>query len=254
MSENWSTWIIGNTYDGPLGRRPDISFCYFSASQAVQFLATRDEYQQGAAFISYHTPPQHRLIAGLGRTARFVSLRELVKKARLSTFTGLDSSDFGFVPFEEKAHPITRSQRAFFHWADEQDLPHVYVHDNDHVWFSGFPRRMETHIFTEFLKISVFNVHDRTLRISRSDWAIIRKGLFRHGYTMNRSLCSYDKGIITYVLWTGIPEVTLLQTNAHSSLSLQSEKLVLTIMPNDTVRLQKETGRCPLTSDYGVLE
>ena len=253
MSENWSTWIIGNVDDGPSGRQSEISFCYYSVSQAVQFLAAHSEYQQGAAYISYASPPQHHLIAGLGRTVRFMSLREIVEKARLSTFTGLDGSNFGFVPCERQAHPVTRSGRTFFRWAHEHNLPHVFVHDNDHVWFGGFPRRMEKQIFAEFLKASVFRVHDRTLRISRSDWAIIRRGLFKHGYTMNRSLCSYNEGILTYVLWSGIPEVTLLGANPHISLSAESEKLTLTLMPNDEMLVQIETGGCPLTSKYGEL-
>jgi hypothetical protein len=252
MSENWSTWIIGHNDDLPQGRRSQISFCYYSVSQAVRFLAAQRDYRHGVACLSYYAP-RYKHIAGLGRSARRVALEKLVEKARLSTFTGLDTSDFVFVPCGKRALPATRSGTTLSQWAHERNLPDVNVHDNDHVWFCGFPRRMEKPIFMEFLKASVFDLSQRTPRVSRGDWARIRRGLFAHGFTLNRSLCSSAGGLFRFVLWAGIPEATLLRTNPKAPLGAVSEKLVLTVLPNDNLRVQTETGRCPLTSKYGKL-
>jgi hypothetical protein len=112
---------------------------------------------------------------------------------------------------------------------------------------------MEKKIFIEFLKVSPFNIDHRSPRISRGDWSRIRQGLFDHGYTLNRSLCSSANGIFTYVLWAGIPETTLLRTNPKKPLSMIPEKLVLTLCPDDEPRVQSAAGKCPLTREYGVL-
>jgi hypothetical protein len=112
---------------------------------------------------------------------------------------------------------------------------------------------MEKKIFIEFLKVSVFNIGHRFPRISRADWSRIRQGLFDHGYTLNRSLCSSAKGIFTYVLWGGIPEATLLRANPRKLLSMIPEKLVLTLCPDDELQVQSAASRCPLTKEYGIL-
>lgn len=127
------------------------------------------------------------------------------------------------------------------------------VHDNDHVWFCGFPQRMEKKIFIEFLKVSVFNIGHRSPHISRGNWSRIRQGLFDHGYTLNRSLCSSANGILTYVLWAGIRETTLFRTNPKKPLSVIPEKTVLTLYPNDELQVHSSAGKCPLTREYGVL-
>jgi hypothetical protein len=215
----------------------------------------QEEYRRGVAYISYQLPSRekHKQIAGLRQSARFVSLEEIVSEARLSTVTGVDNSDFLFVPCGKRSYPRTRSGRSLSLWAHENNLPDVNVHDNDHVWFCGFPRRMEKKIFIEFLKLSVFNIGHRSPRISRSDWSRIRQGLFDHGYTLNRSLCSSVNGIFTYVLWAGIPEITLLRANPKKLLSMTPEKTVLTLCPDDELRVQSSTGKCPLTREYGML-
>ena len=249
MSENWSTWIIGHTD----GRRSQISFCYYSVPQAVAFLAAQEEFRHGVALASYNTPQRNKHISGLGSSTRVLALEEVVEKARLSTFTGVDSSNFVFVPCKKQAFPTTRSGTTLIQWAHDRNLPDVHVHDNDHVSFCGFPRRSEKRIFTEFLKASLFNIAHRNPRIARGDWARVRRGLFDHGYTLNRSLCSCARGTLTYVSWAGIPEVTLLRTRPKRPLSAVREKLVLTLYPDDELRVQLGTGRCPLTSKYGEL-
>ena len=255
MSENWSTWIIGHIDQIAQRRRSQVSFCYYTVSHAVKFLAAQEEYRCGVACISYQLPSRekHKQIAGLGQSARYVSLEEIVSEARLSTVTGVDNSDFLFVPCGKRSFPKTRSGRSLIRWAHESNLPDVNVHDNDHVWFCGFPRCMEKKIFIEFLKVSPFNIDHRSPRISRGDWSRIRQGLFDHGYTLNRSLCSSANGIFTYVLWAGIPETTLLRTNPKKPLSMIPEKLVLTLCPDDEPRVQSAAGKCPLTREYGVL-
>ena len=253
MSEDWSTWIIGHTNGVGRGRRSQISFCYYSVPQAVAFLAAQEEFRHGVALISYNPPHRNKHISGLGRSTRFLALEEVVEQARVSTFTGVDSSNFVFVPCEKRAFPATRSGTTLSQWAHDRNLPDVHVHDNDHVWFCGFPRRCEKQIFTEFLKASLFNIAHRNPRIARGDWGRVRQGLFDHGYTLNRSLCSSAGGILTYVLWAGIPEVTLLRTNRRKPVSAIPEKLILTLHPDDELQVQPGAGRCPLTSKYGKL-
>ena len=253
VSEDWSTWIIGSAERTE--PHSQIAFCYYSVSQAVQFFVSQKELRQGVAY-AYHfrEKPRHKLISGLEGTVRFLSFEEVIEKAHLSVSTEPDRSDFGFVPCEKQSYTEPLTRKTLFSWAQRQNLPYVLVHDNDHVWFCNFPRRMEKRIFIEFLKTSVFDIRHRAPQISRSDWALIRRGLFQYGYTINRSLCSYAGGVFTYVLWTGTPEITLLRPSNHINLSVESEKLILTLLPNDKLDVKKEGGICPLKSKYGELE
>lgn len=251
MSEEWATWIIGRKFKSGKTWRSQISFCYYTVSQAVTFLATDPEYRNGVACLSYRKRKQ---IAGLGKTASYVSLQEIVDGARLSTFKGVDDTDLLFVPCKKRAFPKTRSGKMLGEWAHANNLPDINVHDNDHVWFCGFPLRTEKPIFIEFLKASVFDIGHLNPRISRDDWSLIRQGLFDHGYTLNRSLCSYKKGIITYVLWAGIPDVSLIRANPKKPLCSVPQKLTLALQPDDALTVQQSKGKCPLKSNYGDLD
>lgn len=107
VSENWSTWIIGHIDQIAKRRRSQVSFCYYSVSTAVKFLAAEEQYRYGVACISYQLPSRekHKQIAGLGQSARYVSLEDIVSEARLSTIDEVYNSNFLFVPLRETIFP-----------------------------------------------------------------------------------------------------------------------------------------------------
>lgn len=252
IDENWSTWIMGKSATTEVNGK-GIAFVYISIAQLVEFLLEDKSSHKGVLLVKYDRLEERRLISRLGPASCFVDLNNLVTTARVSPFHGIVAADLVFVPFAGSKFPRTQSLETLVQWARDERLSYVRHHDNDHIYFYAFPDPVEKKIFQFFLSLAIFRESFSKLRISQDAWVPIRKGMYLHGWTLNRRDCSYRAGVFQYVLWGGIPRVSLLTSQESARLSLVKQKLTLNVREfRDDIEVSIAPETCSLEDQYGT--
>ena len=241
-------------------KRKVIGVNYIAISDLMSFLNEFEKYNHGVAISDCEKG--RKLIIGVSKTTKRVSIRNMVEHARVYSGTGIRSNDYPtsdvfhsdlyYVPYQGINYPKTTSLNKVREWAINNKLPYVFLHDNDHVWFSGFSDAMEKKIFCFFLSKSLLNMSYKDIKLSTQDWAEIKKGIYNHGWTLNRKQCTYKDGVLNYTLWGGVPRVSLFVTEERNDLSSVNTKLTISIDESNT-RVTHQKANCPLKNDYGAL-
>jgi hypothetical protein len=216
-----------------------------SVAQILEFLRDDAKYETG---LMLSEPP--RLVGGLGRSARMVQTWEVMRRATVGEHSY--GGDFTFVPCNRRRHPPrTGVSKGLYMWALRNKLPYIYLHDNDHAWFSGFGAPVEKKVFLRFLSQSVFQVEPRCLHMASNDWRTVRRGIYQHGWTLHRASCEYRKGVARYSLWAGVPQVSIIVSDERARLSANRFRLTITKDRDGSLAIVQSSGRCPLDDNYG---
>ncbi len=254
MNNNWSVAIIGDKIFG----RKVIGINYVAISDLMSFLNEFDRYNHGVAIAACEKG--RKLISGVSQTTKHISIRDKIEHAKVYSGKGITSNDyptsdvfhadFYYVPSQGLEYPKTSSMKKIREWAISNKLPYVFQHDNDHAWFSGFSDAMEKKIFCFFLSKALLNISYKDIKLSRKNWSNIKKGIYKHGWTLNRKQCTYKDGALKFTLWGGVPRVSLFLTDEQHNLSTNNIKLTISVVENSTHATQKKV-KCLLKNDYG---
>ncbi len=243
--EDWATWIQCVTI---LDRRA-IAVKTISPADVLEFL-----YEETPIRRVVITQSSQVAFKRIGCMSRVRQIDELMFGGHVTPgFWISDDTDVVLVPLSRGVGIRTTSTRKTYEWAVRKGLPYIYMHDNDHAWFSHFPPRIQRKLFLRFLSLSLFRISPQEWRISRAHWCIIREGLFAHGWTMNRQLCSCHNGIFDFVLWGGVPRVQLTINKAAQPLSQVRRGLRVRVDHHGLVTVKNVGRACPLGDDYGTV-
>lgn len=209
IHENW-TWVVGEP--NPASSHV-MGMTWWSGADIAHCLVEDTDYTTGV--ISYssaqeaHSP--RGVFSRIGQKGRLVNLQDLWDQGRISPCRDVLDRDLLFIPCDREDFPSTRKHRRLIAWAIENELPYIYHHDNDHVWFSEFPSRAEKLFFQHHLSRSAFRIQPTDIKISTKDWLRIRQGICAHGWTLNSADCTFSRRQIRYVLWGGTPTRSILE-------------------------------------------
>jgi hypothetical protein len=130
----------------------------------------------------------NEMLVGTTRSKRQTSYGRLdspVNHAKIVQHVEHAGFDLTFVPCDPDAdYPVTNRHTKLIDWAIASKLPYVFVHDNDHGYFSQFPPRFEKHMFTAWLDAGMVRTRSLDLTYSDSAWNVIRAGMYTHGWTV----------------------------------------------------------------------
>ena len=202
MLQSWTSFIVGSRDKPSSSLRRQVALRYLSILELFQLLCHDMKLPRGVLLIEYRWERKRRLVQ-TNQMATIVSLRDLIDNASVYASDMFVNSDMVFVPYGGKKHPRTKNRKKLLDWAVASALPWVAQLDNQYAWFSGFSSKQERQLFTRFLRQSVVRLSSDEMRIPWRDWIAVRNGLYAHGWTMNRTECSFSKGTTCFHLWGG---------------------------------------------------
>ena len=206
--------------------------------------------QEGLLLIRYRWREKRRLVSGDYSVPRHVRLQKLLDAAFVSTLRDYSNAILTLVPCRrpriEAVHP-----KQLLDWAVARGLKWVHLYDNQYCTFSGFSMTDERSVFCRFLCESVL-AGGRTdqLRIAWKDWLVIRRGVYRHGWTLNRRDVSIRQGNVRFDLWGGTPGNSIFTPAALLSSTRTRLRIQTLGMERVTVRFSRQ--KCPLDDVNGV--
>lgn len=238
-----------------LGRRADydprrrlLAIYDMRIRDIISFMCDESTMYKGAMLVTHRWDKEPLLIRA-GRVSHRTSLKELMNRAAVFAFDRYVNSDFTFVPWNGEDCPRTSSHRKLLEWAREHGLPWVCLLDNQYATFSDFESKLERRLFARFLNQSILNLHSDDLRIPWPAWLKIRKGLYAHGWTMNRCECFWADGKTRFDLWGGTLKGSLVRPVAL--LSEVNKRLTLQFDGGGACQVSIQSRKCPLDDVNG---
>ena len=233
--------VLGKTI---LGRKT-VCLTPMSVAQALTFLLNEVGCESGVLLEKNSGAPV-RYVAGTGR-AKLVRLQELFDAAKLNPTNRSHYDDtVVFVPCVREDYPRTSVPERLYRWAIANRLPYLYLHDNDHAWFSRFHDATRKRLFLWYLRNSFLNWGEGALKLAGADWRAVKEGMFTHGWTLDHSHCSYNDGVAIFRIWAGTSQTTFFRWEEAYRLSGLNKMLSLEAGNDGQLSLAWESRCCPL--------
>jgi len=239
---NWSMNIAGYPPHTRSASRV-VGVTHMSTFAAMRFL--EDLGIVNGWLLAEGTQPQlERVRAG---QATQVGLKEMFSERRVVNSEGLASGTVMFAASPRSAEPPP-TDRSLAMWAESRSQPWMEMVDNETAYLGGLEDAHLDRLLAWFLNQRPIDQDWRKMRIDRKTLALLRHGLFEHGWTRNLGLVKPDRQITD--LWGGI--------HRHASLEIRHHPRPTTVQVG--LRLRQEFGeifsrdileRCPLDDDNG---
>jgi hypothetical protein len=244
---NWSMTILGYPAHARSGVRM-IGLTHMSTFAVMRVLESCGVVN-GWLLAEGSQPQLERVRSG---AATWVGLSELFRERRVVKTEGLANGRLVFaaaVPGSGGNPAAPPTDRPLVAWAESRGQPWVEVVDNECAYWGNLSDRHIAQLLAWFASQRPLDADWRQLRFEPRTLALLRHGLFEHGWTRNLGLVRPDRA--TAELWGGVHRACQLE-GAAAAAPPQKVQSGLRLRIDAGELLAKEMSeRCPLSDETG---